>query len=219
MTSKKVALLVLFIFQVFTIDRSMDLILNKASSSSQIRFSRLYNGSINADIVMLGNSRGVNAFYAPAMEKNYKIRAFNLSFNGMSMDIAAVLWEDFLKYNKKPSVVAIEISCITMGDTLLHDLKQYIDDSSLINEKIQTNFPSTYYTQKIFKTYKYNSEFFFRTLYYLNKTDQTWINRYKISKEYYDTLKRQEKSQIFFTISETGIDCLKKIIALAKKMA
>src|SRR5205823_10293275 len=73
--------------------------LHRVLMRSQFRFSRIYRGGNRAGIVVLGDSRGVHSFYAPAMEELTGQRVLNLSYNSMVPPIAEAVLLDYLERN------------------------------------------------------------------------------------------------------------------------
>src|SRR5438132_887929 len=57
-------------------DHLLAIALGQVLVRSQFRFSRLYRGGNDADIIVLGDSRGVHSFYAPALEELTGLRVF-----------------------------------------------------------------------------------------------------------------------------------------------
>ena len=68
-----------FVLVVLAGDRAFSWLAQRVLVRSQFRYSRLYRGGNDAEIVILGDSRGVNSFYAPGMEKLTGARVLNLS--------------------------------------------------------------------------------------------------------------------------------------------
>src|SRR5690606_27699493 len=111
---------VVFLSVLFISDRLLGYVLGEVSNKSSFRFSRLYGGDAGADILILGNSRGVNSFYQPDLENELGKKVFNMSYNGLRIDIARVLFEDYLALNQKPSMVVIEASMLTRARSEEH---------------------------------------------------------------------------------------------------
>jgi tetrahydromethanopterin S-methyltransferase subunit C len=58
-------------------------------SRSETRFSMIYRGGHEGSMVVLGNSRGVNAIYAPEVQKRTGVPT--IGYNGLSMEAVEVL--------------------------------------------------------------------------------------------------------------------------------
>lgn len=152
---------------------------------SGIRYSKMYSGMIDTDVLVIGNSRGVNSMYTPYLKDKYQINAFNLSYNGLSIDMYEPLLEDFLLNNPSPKSVFLEVSMLSRSFNNLKDLKLYMGVSRNLENLLKKELPDIYYASKFIPLFRYNSEFFLRNLYYLGNNDQFWINRYSITEEYY----------------------------------
>ena len=165
------------------VDRVSAYILRNVILDSEFRFSRVYNGGIDAQVLILGNSRGVNSFYAPEISEKYNISVFNLSYNGMSSELSEMIFLDYLDHNVPPKLVIIEITNVTSDNNLLPELKQYSQFSHRLKSLIQTDYPFIAKVSKLSQLFTFNGEIFFRSLWYLHRSDQNWINKYQISKD------------------------------------
>lgn len=76
----------------FALDRASGSFLQNLVKESGLRFSKLYQGGQNADIIVLGNSRAVNAFFVPELEKQMDHSVFHLGYNGMSTEICEAIF-------------------------------------------------------------------------------------------------------------------------------
>ena len=161
-------------------DRLIAGFLGRAVCSSQTRFSEMYRGGKPSSIVAIGNSRGVNALYSPAIRDEIGIEAFNLSYNGMSMVIAEMLLRDYLDRNEKPRMLVLEITNLGDKNDLLQDLKLYRGLSIRIDSMLAAELPLTATTGRVMHLYNFNGEMFLRSLFYLHRSDQSWVNRYRI---------------------------------------
>jgi len=187
MNLSKIILAVIIAF--FLLDNTLGFMLQELSKKSSFRYAKLYTEPINADVVFVGNSIAVNAFHSPSFNKITGLKSFNLSFNGLTFPIINILISDYLQHNAKPKVVYIEISGLSNKPSdMLSNFKQYIPYSELFSARIKDIYPSIYYTSLASKSFAYNSEFSLRTLYYLLKDDQEWINMGSISKSSYKLL-------------------------------
>jgi hypothetical protein len=143
---------------------------------SQFRFSRVYRGGSNADVIVIGDSRGVHSFFAPTLEKLTGRPALNLSFNSMSVPIAEALLSDYLEHNARPRMVIIEATCVVVDRGLVPELRTYADLSPRLEALHATQHPRAAIAGRAFRMLRYDSEFFLRALTYLRRSDQDWIN-------------------------------------------
>jgi len=214
---KLIKKLAFIIIAFFSLDYIFSVALHEVSSVSNIRYSQLFNQSIDADVVFVGNSRTVNTFYTPYIEKKFGFRAINLAYNGLSSPMMELIINEYLLRNKAPNMIVIEVTAFQEGYSGLKNFKQYQSDSEALALLLQEHYPDIYYASRVSKTFAYNSEYFLRTLYYLNHSDQTWINRYQINPEFYKNLQQATKKiPILKAVDEQSMGSLRRIIQLAK---
>lgn len=158
-------------------DRIGAFICSRVLLASQFRFSRVYRGGTNADVLVIGDSRGVHSFYAPTIEKLTGRPALNLSFNSMSMPIAEALLADYLDRNAAPRMVIIETTCVVVNRGLVSELRTYAGLSKRLETLYAREHPRAAAAGRLFRLLPYDSEFFLRALMYLRRSDQDWINR------------------------------------------
>jgi hypothetical protein len=156
-------------------DRTAGHFLNNLTEKSQFRYSRLYRGDAAADILLVGNSRGLG-FYQPYIEEMTGKKTFNLSYNGMPIDLAHVFVKDYLeKYpNTKKMVLDVTI-CDRVEEKLIASFSNYAPFSPNLDTLIKQIYPKGWYGGHLSNIYRYNSEIFQRTLYYTNKSDNDWL--------------------------------------------
>jgi len=180
---KFAAWFVLLVIVVIAGDRIGAFVCARVLLASQFRFSRVYRGGSSADVIVIGDSRGVHSFYTPAIEKLTGRPALNLSFNSMSMPIAEALLSDYLDHNAKPRMVVIETTCVVVDRGLVSELRTYADLSQRLEALYAREHPRAAVAGRLFRLLRYDSEFFLRALVYLRRSDQDWINRNVIAVE------------------------------------
>ncbi|MBK8194740.1 MAG: hypothetical protein IPK76_16540 [Lewinellaceae bacterium] len=84
-----------FLMLLLAGDRLGGVLLQRQADASLFRYSRLYRGEAGADLLFVGNSRGLT-FYQPFIEEKTGLRTFNMSYNGLPADLARVLVQDYL---------------------------------------------------------------------------------------------------------------------------
>jgi hypothetical protein len=158
-------------------DRLLSWTLDHALVRSQFRYSRLYRGGNDAEVIILGDSRGVHSFYAPAIEELTGSKAFNLSYNSMSMRIAEAVLLDYLDRNRQPRLVIIEITSVAFEGALTSELRTYADFSPRLAALHDEAHPSAAASGRAFHLLHLNSGFYLEAVHYMGRSDQTWINR------------------------------------------
>lgn len=162
---------------VFAGDRVLGWALDQVLVRSQFRFSRLFRGGNDADIIILGDSRGVHSFYQPEIEKLTGLRTFNLSYNSMSTRIAEAVLRDYLDHNRAPRLVVIEATCTIPEGALAGELRTYASFSPRMAALYAEGHPDGARMGRLFHLFSLNSEFYLEALHYELKSDQDWINR------------------------------------------
>jgi len=188
-------------------------------SKSSFRFSQLYHKTTKMDyeILCIGNSRGVNSFYSPYINNTFSLKSYNLSYNGLNLSIEKILLEDYLENHNKPKAVFIEVSNVFNSNSkpYYESFNMYSSKSKRINEKIKETDLNTYILSATFPLYRYNNEFLFRSLFYMFKADQNWINRYKITEGF--NQKVLEMPAKNFSCNKKDLMILRQIVVMLKK--
>lgn len=184
-----------FLLLAFLGDRLGGFILNHITQSSQFRYSRLYYGKEDADILFVGNSRGLT-FFQPEVEKITGMTTMNLSYNGMPADLAKSLVMDYLDKHKAPKIMIVDVTlCDRENEVLKNGFNVYTTESQRLTDLIKGNVGThrpvetemkvdtmdvfagkkVYYGGLVSQLYRYNSEVFQRVLYYKSRTDEDWL--------------------------------------------
>tara|TARA_A100001015_G_scaffold277058_1_gene335876 strand:+ start:1512 stop:2423 length:912 start_codon:yes stop_codon:yes gene_type:complete len=200
----------------FALDRASGFVLQKLVKESGLRFSKLYQGGQNADIVVLGNSRAVNAIFVPELEKQIDHSVFHLGYNGMSTEICEAIFLDYLDYNETPDLVILEITNLTASNDLLKSLKLYAGASDRIRILTERDNPKLNTVCSITNLYRYNCELFLRSLYYIGKTDQAWINSGNIDPEFASIYRpgARDQDKNVYPVSGNNWEALLRIIEI-----
>ena len=172
---KKLYWIFIVILLFFAGDRLFGWVLKQLTEKSQFRYSRLYQGEAAADILLVGNSRGL-IFYQPHIEKITGQKTFNISYNGMPMNLAEVLVKDYLEKYPAPKQMILDVSmCDRLNKSLISGFNLYTPYSPRMYDLVHQNDTTGAIAGKIFHIYRYNSEIFQRSMFYLNKTDEDWL--------------------------------------------
>lgn len=184
----------------FTGDRLGGWLLGKIASESQFRYSRLYRGDAGADVLFVGNSRGL-IFFQPYVEEKMGLSTCNLSYNGMPMKLAGILIKDYLERHDPPRLLVLDISLLDkrMDDKLSTGFNCYTPYSQRLSGLLRDSFPNDFYAGKVSHLYRYNSEVFQRALYFLKKSDENWLLDRVIS----NTMQQEVENQREFLFDYT----------------
>lgn len=183
MLRKRLTWLVLLLVFAFVGDRFGGWILGKIRDNSQFRYSRLYTNRAKADILLVGNSRGLPLFQ-PYVEEATGKTTLNLSYNGLPNYLGVAFVLDYLDRYPAPDVIVYDVSICNGGNPpLLNGMAPYAEYSPRVDSLIQAvcdlDTMKTYYAawsgQQVSHVYRYDSEVFLQILYYLTKTDKYWL--------------------------------------------
>ena len=172
---KKAIWIPAIILLFFIGDRVGAFVLKKLLEQSQFRYSRLYTGQSEADLLFLGNSRGL-IFYQPYIESQTGKTTINLSYNGMPIDLGRALLEDYYDKYPAPSTLIVEVTmCDRINESLNASYALYSPYSKRIGQLIKEQSPKVFYASKLSQLFRYNSEVFQRSMRYLAGDDEDWI--------------------------------------------
>jgi hypothetical protein len=191
-TTLRRALMILGFFTVlFAGDRLLALGLEALQSQSGFRFSRIYAAEAGAaqDVLIFGDSRGVNGFYVPGLAKATGQRMLNLSYNGMAPPVAEALLLDYLARHPAPKRLIIEPTSVLAKAGLAPTLHSYAGQSQRLQALIEDEDALKANAGRVSHLYRFNSELFLRALYYLGRSDQGWINDYRIGEAQLEALR------------------------------
>lgn len=156
-------------------DRTAGYFLQKQTDGSQFRYSRLYRGDAGANILLLGNSRGLS-FFQPHIEQITGKTTFNLSYNGLPMDVAKCLVLDYLDRHNAPEVLLLDITmCDRENEELLAGFLCYSKHAPQLDTLIQRKMPKAWWAGQLSALFRFNNEVFQRALYYRNQSDKDWL--------------------------------------------
>ncbi len=160
----------------FAGDRIGGLLLGKVLKESQFRYSRLYRSDAACELLFVGNSRGL-IFYQPYIEEKTGRSTLNLSYNGMPMELAAVLIKDHLDRHAPPKTLVLDVTLLDkrMDARLTSGFNCYTPYSVRLSTLLRDSFPQDFYAGKTAHLYRYNSEVYQRALYYWKKSDEDWL--------------------------------------------
>lgn len=164
-----------FFAVVFSGDRLAGSFLQKQADNSELRYARLYRGTAAADLLFVGNSRGLT-FYQPFIEEKTGLTTLNLSYNGLPMDLARVLVNDYLDRYPAPKTLVIDITaCDRTNKSLITGFLPYARYSTGLDALIHRTDTAAWYGSRVSALFRFNNEIFQRALYYRRRSDEDWL--------------------------------------------
>ena len=89
-------------FLIFFIDR-------KIEANFDWRIEKVMDGEVNADVLVIGSSRGARGIIASEITENTHRSAFNFCYPGSNLLFHHFLLKTYLKFNKKPKTIVLSI--------------------------------------------------------------------------------------------------------------
>jgi hypothetical protein len=147
---------------------------------SSLRFSKVADGGVDTDLVIIGNSRGVNLM-AGTLEKT-NLRVFNFGYNSLGRRSSIALAKQFFASGNRARYVIFETSALWMwGDVANCELKTYWRALPLLGHEGEERCRGDFLAGRYFPLTIYDTELFLRVIYYAlihRQTDQDWVNGY-----------------------------------------
>lgn len=159
------------------LDMGVGAALDGLSQVSKYRYSMLYAGKIDADIIILGNSRGESSLFAPEVSERLGVKAFNLSQNGMGMDGLEIIAGDYLRLNRPPKLLLVEVTAtiVKTGESFFA-FQPYFARSPSVQRQLRAVSPARYWASRFINVYRYNGGVAEKIALYLRKDDQHYIS-------------------------------------------
>jgi len=173
--------LLILAFSWWAIDRGIAALIGREVLQSQFRFSCLYRGDCDANVLILGNSRGVNGFFSPDLTAALGKKVFNLSYNGLSIKMARMLFEDYVSRCPAPELLILEVTNALDAGTSVGLCQLYADKSPVLANAWRTAEPTAFWLSRLAAaTFRYNGELPLRAVAFRKRSDQNWINTYQM---------------------------------------
>jgi len=142
--------ILLFILSIILLAYPLDLFIsyNLKKSNTYVdgeysTWNDLYNGEINADIVIYGSSRAWVHINPALFEKSFGLATYNLGIDGHNFWLQYLRHKTLLQYNKKPKYIILSVDIYSLqkrGD--LYNYEQFLP--YMLLEKDIKNYTSSY---------------------------------------------------------------------------
>ncbi len=185
---------------------------------SGFRFARLYSGTqINADVVVVGNSRAVNSFYVPAISKLTRKHWYNLGYNGMGPRMIEAVLLDYLDLNKKPDLVVIEVSNLWQDINPIRDLRLFAQYSPRLRDLDMCNDGFNAGLAAYSHAFSCNGEMFLRIMNYIGRDDQGWVNSGRMNAAHAENAIQVASRSIKEFVNSNNIETYRRIFGELRK--
>ena len=105
--------IVTFAFLVFitaiVFDYMISTGLQKTERNNFIIFNKIMNDSLNADVVILGNSRAQGSYHPLVLDTILKIDSWNLGVKGQPFGVSYLRWQVYKRNNNNPKLLIIDV--------------------------------------------------------------------------------------------------------------
>ncbi|MFH7018748.1 hypothetical protein [Flavobacterium sp. FlaQc-47] len=139
------------------IQYTIDFYLQKDNSCSNNTWSQIYDGKINAQIVVLGTSRAEVHYDTQIISQLTGLKTYNLGLSGTHYDILQMRWRSFLDHNIKPKILILDLdsSSLQRSEEIYNKFQYlpYLNRGEYI--AVAKDLDSDYYFEKYIPIYKY----------------------------------------------------------------
>lgn len=176
---------------------------------SKLRFSRLYSGQIQPDVLVVGNSRAVNGLYVPELERQLGQSVDSIAYNGVTAEVSYALSADAFDHGARPTWVIVEVTTV-MGDVeILKELRLFRRESPRLDALLNANYPEIATASRTSWLFSENTELLMRAAYYARESDKAWVNNYVVSDELIQATRQMEPVE--FPISPQNNAALRRL--------
>jgi hypothetical protein len=135
----------------------LDFYLSKENSCNNNTWVKIFEGSLETDIAIIGTSRAESHYDTEIISKITGLKTYNLGVSGTPYTIFKIRWKSYLNRNAKPKILIIDLDAISLNDSKqINDKFQYLpffnteEYQSLAKEK-----DDDFYYEKFIPLYKY----------------------------------------------------------------
>ena len=154
----------------------IDYMIEKGLKKTESRLFKSWNAilyeDVNADIIIMGNSRAYRNFDPKNISSMVGETVWNLGMDSYSFNIQQVKYSIYRKYNAQPKTLLINVDYATLDYSEVNYEREqflpYINDSAFQNKSIQNAFSSRERYFPLIKYFGYRSEIIIGLLEFLN---------------------------------------------------
>lgn len=227
-TSKFIIILIVVLFGVqYLVDSFL-----KSELVCDTTWSRVFKGTIDSDIAIIGNSRAQYHYNSKIISKSTGLSCYNLGLSGTPINIFDIRWQAYINRNRLPSTLIIDVDYNFLGTARgLFESDQYVpyvheNEYKKVAESIEKDFYLDYYLP----CYKYKGHTIpilskFRDVF--NKNCDAFLNGYIVNNSNWDNqewaifennrLQEVVDSKIFHDLYANGFNKLTSILEYSKQ--
>lgn len=122
----------------------------------------LFDGNVNADLIILGTSRAWVQFSPRILDSVLGIETYNMGMDGAPFDVQYERLKLYLRHNKKPKYIIQEVGfnttfAVSLGLPLYQQFLPYLHDSA-VWRMVKKAYPAMGVANRYFPGYKYNNQ-------------------------------------------------------------
>jgi hypothetical protein len=150
------SIILVFIF-LFAVQKCLDYYLKNSKDCKYIIWNNIFNGEIDAEVVIIGNSRADSHYNSEVISKNTRLKTFNLGESGSPINLLTAKWNAYLSNNKKPKLLIVDVDYNFLGNAEnLYTKWQYLPFFNKPEIKaLRKTLKANYYLDTYVPLYKY----------------------------------------------------------------
>ena len=168
---------------LFAADRLVAMAMGYAVSGSDAVLARLYTGRLNADGIVVGNSRAAKSFDVAAMSRRTGQDWINLGVNGMRPELTHAMLRDYQDRCGLPSTLVLEVSYLKSrwSDSAGAEFLLWARYGANMESVLRHRLPTASRAADWFHLRRFGSQQYFRTLANRHGGDQNTAARRRIN--------------------------------------
>lgn len=132
--------------------------------ASDYRISRVYAGTVDADVVIIGNSRAAHLADVQALSEQTCSKVFNLGVKGVDARTQSSMVADYLDRNRLPGLMIVELSNIRIDEaSVASEFSPYFSLSDRLRRQVADE-GHWGFAESVFSLYAFNSPKWWRAL-------------------------------------------------------
>lgn len=149
-------------FFLYLISRILDYILLDSNIHYYNVWNKIYNGRIDSEIIIIGNSRAKQHYNSALLHKNTSFKTFNLGLGGTPINVLSARWTAYLNHQERPKILIIDVDYNFLGTAnYLYKKWQYLPIYNQPEIKaLRKSFDKNYYLDTYIPFYKYKGSKF-----------------------------------------------------------
>lgn len=157
MRTRPILVLAVLLLGWFVFDRGLAAMMRGILLASDYRISRVYSGSIDADVVLVGNSRAAHMIDTQQLSALTCSKVFNLGVDGIDAMTEAAIVQDYLDRNRRPGLMIFEMSNARVDEpSVAAEFSPFISFSDRLRQRIAADGEWTV-AHDVFHLYAFNS--------------------------------------------------------------